>query len=184
MTVAVWWIGCGWIGMVGLIEAGAFEDDTGWEKHSADLPATLMTNCQRFIGHFLPGLKSVATAPAEIFIRWHTTVTPKLSHYATWAYRKDDYYIWSLLLYSVQFHCCQSFARSANNEPVSLTITWQEQESIPEKQKGSSPQGARHAPPNRRQVNIRCKPSTPPQGGRKGTPLLYTNAPGKPSDRV
>src|SRR5271157_3067259 len=28
--------------------------------------------------------------------------------------------------------------------------------------------------PNKRQVKMRCKASTPPQGGRKGTPLLYS----------
>jgi len=32
-------------------------------------------------------------------------------------------------------------------------------------------------PPNRRQVNVRCDATTPPQGGRKGTPLLYTKPP-------
>jgi hypothetical protein len=68
--------------MIGLVKAGAFEDDTSREKHSADGSTAFRTNCQRFIGHFLPGLKSMAASPAKVFIRWHTTVTPKLTRYA------------------------------------------------------------------------------------------------------
>jgi len=69
-------------GVIGLVEAGAFEDYPGREQYSADVSATFRTNCQRFISHFLPGLKSMATIPAGIFIRWHTIVTPGLSRYA------------------------------------------------------------------------------------------------------
>jgi len=44
--------------------------------------------------------------------------------------------------------------------------------------------GARFIAPNKRQVNVHCEATTPPQGDRKGTPLLYTNAPAKPPESV
>jgi hypothetical protein len=68
--------------MIGFVEAGSFEDDASREKHSADDSAAFRAGSQSFIGHFLPGFKSMATRPADVFIRWHTTLTSKLSRYA------------------------------------------------------------------------------------------------------
>ena len=58
--------------MVGLVEAGALEDDSGREEHPANVAAALRADSQRLIRHFLPGFESMITCFALIFIGWHT----------------------------------------------------------------------------------------------------------------
>ena len=58
--------------VVSFVEARAFENDVGWEKYSANMAATFRTNCQRFIGHFLPDLEAMVTSLALVFIGRHT----------------------------------------------------------------------------------------------------------------
>ncbi|PZW26669.1 hypothetical protein EI42_03821 [Thermosporothrix hazakensis] len=61
--------------MIGLVETGPLEDDSRRIQHSADMSTTLRADGQRFIGHFLPRFKTVATGLTEILVRWHIPIT-------------------------------------------------------------------------------------------------------------